>query len=121
MYEITCDVAIIGAGPAGLSAAVAAKKEGAERVLLIERDESVGGILQQCIHPGFGLTYFKEELTGPEYAGRFEDEAEKLGAEVLLNSMVLEIVPEEKAVYCVNSRYGMTRVRAGSIVLAMDL
>ena len=119
MYEITCDVAIIGAGPAGLSAAVAAKKEGAERVLLIERDESVGGILQQCIHPGFGLTYFKEELTGPEYAGRFEDEAEKLGAEVLLNSMVLEIVPEEKAVYCVNSRYGMTRVSAGSIVLAL--
>lgn len=119
MYEITCDVAIIGAGPAGLSAAVAAKKEGAERVLLIERDESVGGILQQCIHPGFGLTYFKEELTGPEYAGRFEDEAEKLGAEVLLNSMVLEVVPEEKALYCVNSQYGMTRVRAGSIVLAM--
>ena len=119
MYEITCDVAIIGAGPAGLSAAVAAKKEGAERVLLIERDESVGGILQQCIHPGFGLTYFKEELTGPEYAGRFEDEAEKLGAEILLNSMVLEVVPEEKAVYCVNSQYGMTRVRAGSIVLAM--
>lgn len=119
MYEITCDVAIIGAGPAGLSAAVAAKKEGAERVLLIERDESVGGILQQCIHPGFGLTYFKEELTGPEYAGRFGDEAEKLGAEVLLNSMVLEVIPEEKAVYCVNSQYGMTRVSAGSIILAM--
>lgn len=119
MYEITCDVAIIGAGPAGLSAAVAAKKEGAEKVLLIERDESVGGILQQCIHPGFGLTYFKEELTGPEYAGRFGDEAEKLGAEVLLNSMVLEVVPEEKAVYCVNSQYGMTRVKAGSIILAM--
>lgn len=119
MYEITCDVAIIGAGPAGLSAAVAAKKEGAERVLLIERDESVGGILQQCIHPGFGLTYFKEELTGPEYAGRFGDEAEKLGAEVLLNSMVLEVVPEESAVYCVNSQYGMTRVKAGSIILAM--
>lgn len=119
MYEITCDMAIIGAGPAGLSAAVAAKKEGAERVLLIERDESVGGILQQCIHPGFGLTYFKEELTGPEYAGRFGDEAEKLGAEVLLNSMVLEVVPEEKAVYCVNSQYGMTRVKAGSIILAM--
>ena len=119
MYEITCDVAIIGAGPAGLSAAVAAKKEGAERVLLIERDESVGGILQQCIHPGFGLTYFKEELTGPEYAGRFGDEAEKLGAEVLLNSMVLEVVPEEKDVYCVNSQYGMTRVKAGSIILAM--
>ncbi|MBS6517909.1 MAG: FAD-dependent oxidoreductase [Clostridium sp.] len=119
MYEITCDVAIIGAGPAGLSAAVAAKKEGAGRVLLIERDESVGGILQQCIHPGFGLTYFKEELTGPEYAGRFSGEAEKLGAEVLLNSMVLEVIPEEMAVYCVNSKYGMTRVKAGSIVLAM--
>lgn len=119
MYEITCDVAIIGAGPAGLSAAVAAKKEGAEKVLLIERDESVGGILQQCIHPGFGLTYFKEELTGPEYAGRFSEEAETLGAEVLLNSMVLEVVPEEKAVYCVNSQYGMTRVKAGSIILAM--
>ena len=86
MYDIFCDVAVIGAGPAGLSAAVAAKKEGAERVLLIERDESIGGILQQCIHPGFGLTYFKEELTGPEYAGRFEDEAKELGAEVLLNS-----------------------------------
>lgn len=119
MYEIKCDVAIIGAGPAGLSAAVAAKKEGAGKVLLIERDESIGGILQQCIHPGFGLTYFQEELTGPEYAGRFGDEALALGAEVLLNSMVLEVVPEERAVYCVNSQYGMTRVEAGSIVLAM--
>ena len=119
MYDIFCDVAVIGAGPAGLSAAVAAKKEGAERVLLIERDESIGGILQQCIHPGFGLTYFKEELTGPEYAGRFEDEAKELGAEVLLNSMVLEVDPREPAVYCVNAQYGMTRVKAGSIVLAM--
>lgn len=96
MYDIFCDVAVIGAGPAGLSAAVAAKKEGAERVLLIERDESIGGILQQCIHPGFGLTYFKEELTGPEYAGRFEDEAKELGAEVLLNSMVLEVDPRSR-------------------------
>ena len=119
MYDIFCDVAVIGAGPAGLSAAVAAKKEGAERVLLIERDESIGGILQQCIHPGFGLTYFKEELTGPEYAGRFEDEAKEMGAEVLLNSMVLEVDPREPAVYCVNAQYGMTRVKAGSIVLAM--
>lgn len=119
MYDIFCDVAVIGAGPAGLSAAVAAKREGAERVLLIERDESIGGILQQCIHPGFGLTYFKEELTGPEYAGRFEDEAKELGAEVLLNSMVLEVDPREPAVYCVNAQYGMTRVKAGSIVLAM--
>lgn len=119
MYEINCDVAIIGAGPAGLSAAVAAKKEGAKKVLLIERDSAVGGILQQCIHPGFGLTYYNEELTGPEYSGRFAKEAFELGAEVLLNSMVLEVLPEEKSVICVNSKYGMTKVKAGSIILSM--
>ena len=110
---------IVGGGPAGLSAAVAAKKEGAEKVLIIERDEKLGGILQQCIHPGFGLTYFHKELTGPEYAGHFKEEALALGAEVLLNSMVLEVIPEESAVICVNSEYGMTKVKAGSIVLAM--
>ena len=107
MYEIQTDVVIVGGGPAGLSAAVAAKKEGAEKVLIIERDEKLGGILQQCIHPGFGLTYFHKELTGPEYAGHFKEEALALGAEVLLNSMVLD------------SEYGMTKVKAGSIVLAM--
>ena len=119
MYEIQTDVVIVGGGPAGLSAAVAAKKEGAEKVLIIERDEKLGGILQQCIHPGFGLTYFHKELTGPEYAGHFKEEALALGAEVLLNSMVLEAIPEESAVICVNSEYGMTKVKAGSIVLAM--
>lgn len=119
MYEIQTDVVIVGGGPAGLSAAVAAKKEGAEKVLIIERDEKLGGILQQCIHPGFGLTYFHKELTGPEYAGHFKEEALVLGAEVLLNSMVLEVIPEESAVICVNSEYGMTKVKAGSIVLAM--
>lgn len=119
MYEIACDVVIIGGGPAGLSAAVAARKEGAGKVLIIERDEKLGGILQQCIHPGFGLTYFNQELTGPEYAGRFKEEALKLGAEALLNSMVLEVIPEENAVICINSEYGMTRVTAKSIVLAM--
>lgn len=119
MYEIQIDVVIVGGGPAGLSAAVAAKKEGAEKVLIIERDEKMGGILQQCIHPGFGLTYFHKELTGPEYAGHFKEEALALGAEVLLNSMVLEVIPEESAVICVNSEYGMTKVKAGSIVLAM--
>ena len=98
MYEIQTDVVIVGGGPAGLSAAVAAKKEGAEKVLIIERDEKLGGILQQCIHPGFGLTYFHKELTGPEYAGHFKEEALALGAEVLLNSMVLEVIPEESAV-----------------------
>ena len=119
MFEIQTDVVIVGGGPAGLSAAVAAKKEGAEKVLIIERDEKLGGILQQCIHPGFGLTYFHKELTGPEYAGHFKEEALALGAEVLLNSMVLEVIPEESAVICVNSEYGMTKVKAGSIVLAM--
>ena len=119
MYEIQTDVVIVGGGPAGLSAAVAAKKEGAEKVLIIERDEKLGGILQQCIHPGFGLTYFHKVLTGPEYAGHFKEEALALGAEVLLNSMVLEVIPEESAVICVNSEYGMTKVKAGSIVLAM--
>lgn len=119
MYEIQTDVVIVGGGLAGLSAAVAAKKEGAEKVLIIERDEKLGGILQQCIHPGFGLTYFHKELTGPEYAGHFKEEALALGAEVLLNSMVLEVIPEESAVICVNSEYGMTKVKAGSIVLAM--
>ncbi|WP_186429678.1 NAD(P)/FAD-dependent oxidoreductase [Clostridium sp. BSD9I1] len=119
MFEINCDVAIIGGGPAGLSAAVAAKKEGAEKVVIIERDSNIGGILQQCIHPGFGLTYFKEELTGPEYAGRFGEEALSLGVEVLLNSMVLEVLPEENAVICVSSKNGMTKIIAKSIVLSM--
>ena len=107
MYNLTCDVAIIGGGPAGLSAAVAAKKESGGRVLVIERDESIGGILQQCIHPGFGLTYFKEELTGPEYAGRFADEAKELGVEFLLNSMVLDMDERAGTVTCVNREYGM--------------
>ena len=119
MYNFECDVAIVGGGPAGLSAAVAAKKEGAKKVLVIERDESIGGVLQQCIHPGFGLTYFKEELTGPEYAGRFAAEAVELGVEFLLNSMVLEVNEEENTVICVNKEYGMTQVKASSIILAM--
>ena len=71
MYEIKCDVVIVGGGPAGLAAAVSAKKEGANKVLIVERDNALGGILQQCIHPGFGLARFSEELTGPEYYFRF--------------------------------------------------
>ena len=119
MYRLECDVAIVGGGPAGLSAAVAAKKEGAEKVLIIERDESIGGILQQCIHPGFGLTYFKEELTGPEYAGRFAEEAKELGVDFLLNSMVLEVNATENSVICVNSDFGLTQIQAESMILAM--
>ncbi len=119
MYTIKCDVAIIGGGPAGLAAAVAAKKEGAEKVLIIERDNALGGILQQCIHPGFGLTRFGEELTGPEYYGRFVEEAKKCNVEYMLNSMVLEVDSDAKCVYCANSEYGLTCIEAGSIVLAM--
>jgi NADPH-dependent 2,4-dienoyl-CoA reductase/sulfur reductase-like enzyme len=109
---------VVGGGPAGLAAAIAAKKEGAEKVLIVERDSSPGGILQQCIHPGFGLSYYKEELTGPEYAGRFVDEATKIGVEFLLNSMVLE-VGRDRSVVCVNREHGVTRIRAKSVVLAM--
>lgn len=119
MYEINCDVAIIGGGPAGLSAAIAAKKEGAEHVLIIERDNKIGGILQQCIHPGFGLKYFKEELTGPEYAERLTLEAKDLGVNILLKSMVLELLPEENTIICVNSELGMTKIISKSIILAM--
>jgi len=119
MYNVKCDVAIIGGGPAGLAAAVAAKEEGAEKVVIIERDNALGGILQQCIHPGFGLVRFNEELTGPEYYGRFVDRTEELGIEYMLNTMVLEIDHTENKVVCVSSKYGMTCVEAESIVLAM--
>ena len=119
MNEIICDVAVIGGGPAGLAAAVSAKKEGAEKVLILERDNALGGILQQCIHPGFGLTLFKSELTGPEYYSRFLDEAKELGVEALLDTMVLEVEPEAGKILCVSKTNGMTTVTARSIVLSM--
>ena len=119
MNFVKCDVAIIGGGPAGLAAAVAAKEEGAEKVLIIERDNALGGILQQCIHPGFGLTRFKAELTGPEYYSRFVDRAKELGVEYMLDSMVLQVNHEENEIIATSSRYGLTKVEAGSIVLAM--
>jgi len=119
MYNVTCDVAIIGGGPAGLAAAIAAKKEGAEKVVVLERDNAPGGILQQCIHPGFGLTRFKAELTGPEYYGRFVDEAKEVGVEYMLDTMVLEVCNDTNEVVCTSSRYGLTCVKAKSIVLAM--
>lgn len=118
MYQINCDVAVIGAGPAGLAAAIAAKKQGASKVIIIERDSALGGILQQCIHPGFGLTYFKQELTGPEYANKFVAEAKALGVEVLLNTMVLEVHEQGHAI-CVNSESGIIKVSANSMILAM--
>lgn len=119
MYEVNCDVAVLGGGPAGLAAAVAAREEGAERVLILERDSALGGILQQCIHPGFGLTRFQEELTGPEYYGRFVARAEELGVETLLHTMVLQLCRETNQILCASEKTGLTRVQAGSIVLAM--
>lgn len=118
MFNIECDVAVVGGGPAGLAAAIAARKEGAGKVLIVERDSSLGGILQQCIHPGFGLAYYNEELTGPEYAGRFIAQAQESGVEFVLNSMVLE-VGRDRSVVCVNREHGVTRIQAKSIVLAM--
>jgi len=119
MYNINCDVVIVGGGPAGLAAAVSAKEEGAKKVLIIERDNALGGILQQCIHPGFGLTRFNEELTGPEYYSRFTKKAEELGVEVMLNAMVLQVDADNKKVICTSSEYGMACVEAKSVVLAM--
>lgn len=112
------DVAVIGAGPAGLAAALAAKENGAEKVVLIERDFRMGGILEQCIHMGFGLKYFKEELSGPEYAGRFIKMIEEKGIDVLLDTMVLDIEGEERIVHGAN-KDGVVVIKAGAIILSM--
>ena len=119
MYNVKCDVAVIGGGPAGLAAAIAAKEEGAEKVLILERDNALGGILQQCIHPGFGLARFQAELTGPEYYGRFVERANELGVEAMLNTMVLQVNHESNRILCTGREHGLTTVEAGSIVLAM--
>ena len=113
-----CDVAVIGGGPAGLSAALSAKRAGAERVVILERDGVLGGILNQCIHAGFGLHTFKEELTGPEYAARWIGEVRAAGIDCRLNTTVIGIAPDRR-VTCVSAEEGLTTLRAGAIVLAM--
>ena len=112
------DIVIIGGGPAGLAAAIAAKKSGADSILILERDRELGGILNQCIHNGFGLHTFKEELTGPEYAGRFIEQVKELDIEYKLNTMVMDISPQ-KVVTAMNREEGLFEIQAKAVVLAM--
>src|SRR5690554_2823322 len=106
MYRDNYDVIVIGGGPAGLSAAIAAKNAGASKVLIVERDESLGGILQQCIHPGFGLHLLNQEHTGPEYANYFIEQLKVLGIEVMLSTMVLNI-EQDNQIHALNKEYGV--------------
>lgn len=112
------DLAIIGAGPAGLAAALEAKKSGIENILLIERDSYLGGLLGQCIHNGFGLQYFHTDLTGPEYAERFVKLLKEKNIHVLLETMVLDI-SEDKVVTAVNGKKGVMAIAAKAVILAM--
>ena len=118
MVKREIDVAVIGGGAAGLAAAIKAKEKGIENIVILERSEELGGILPQCIHTGFGLRYFKENLTGPEYISRFIKKVEDSQIEYKLDTMVLEITPDKK-ITAVNSIDGLLELRAKAIVLAM--
>lgn len=112
------DIVVIGGGPAGLAAAAAAKRSGIDSILILERDKELGGILNQCIHNGFGLHTFKEELTGPEYAHRFIEQVQELNIEYCLNTMVIDI-SHEKVVTAMNREEGLFEIQAKAVILAM--
>lgn len=112
------DLVVVGGGPAGMAAALAAHEEGIEKIIVLERADTLGGILEQCIHTGFGLHYFGEELSGPEYAGRFIDELYKTDIDVKVDTMVLDI-SADNVVTAVNNFDGLLTIQAKAVVLAM--
>lgn len=112
------EIVIIGGGPAGLAAAAEAKRAGAEKILILERDDRLGGILNQCIHNGFGLHTFKEELTGPEYAARFIEQVKQLSMEYRLHTMVMDIT-KERVITAMSSERGIYQIQAEAVILAM--
>ena len=112
------DLVVVGGGPAGMAAALKAKEEGVEKIVILERAETLGGILEQCIHTGFGLHYFGEELSGPEYAYRFIEQVEKTDIEVKVDTMVTEI-RDGNVVVATNNTDGIIEIEAGAVILAM--